>query len=66
MNKKLTVNVPLPLGLIFVILKLTHVIEWSWFWVLCPFWLPPAIVLGVVTAAALSLFVMGVVKAIID
>jgi hypothetical protein len=26
------------LGLTFVILKLTHVIDWSWWWVTSPFW----------------------------
>lgn len=24
----------------FVVLKLTHVIAWSWWWVLAPLWLP--------------------------
>lgn len=32
------------LGVAFVILKLTHVINWSWWWVLAPFWIPAAIV----------------------
>lgn len=26
------------LGLIFIVLKLTNVIAWSWLWVLAPFW----------------------------
>ena len=26
------------LGVAFVVLKLTNVISWSWWWVLCPFW----------------------------
>lgn len=24
----------------FIVLKLCHVIEWSWFWVLSPLWIP--------------------------
>ena len=28
------------LGLVFIVLKLCHVIEWSWWWVLAPFWIP--------------------------
>lgn len=28
------------LGLIFITLKLCKVIDWSWLWVLCPFWIP--------------------------
>lgn len=31
------------LGLIFVTLKLTGVIAWSWLWVLLPFWGPTAL-----------------------
>lgn len=34
------------LGVAFVVLKLLGIIEWSWLWVLSPFWLP--LVLGVV------------------
>lgn len=38
------------LGLIFVTLKLAEigvVATWSWWWVLSPFWIPLAIVLGI-------------------
>lgn len=28
------------LGIVFIVLKLVGVINWSWVWVLCPFWLP--------------------------
>jgi|WetSurMetagenome_2_1015567.scaffolds.fasta_scaffold00103_78 hypothetical protein len=33
------------LGVAFVILKLCHVIDWKWIWVLCPFWLGVVILL---------------------
>lgn len=26
------------LGVAFIVLKLTHVINWSWFWVTIPLW----------------------------
>ena len=29
----------------FIVLKLTKVINWSWWWVLSPLWVGPAIVL---------------------
>lgn len=33
----------------FVVLKLCHVIEWSWCWVLSPLWIPvAAIIVGIV------------------
>lgn len=33
------------LGVLFVGLKLGHVIDWSWWWVTAPFWIPAAFVL---------------------
>ena len=33
------------LGLIFITLKLTNFIAWSWWWVLSPFWLPFLLIL---------------------
>nr|DAW27089.1 MAG TPA: hypothetical protein [Caudoviricetes sp.] len=44
------------LGLIFVTLKLTGVIAWSWLWVLLPFWGPIAV--GVVLV-----FLVAAIKA---
>lgn len=35
------------LTILFIGLKLTHYIHWSWLWVLSPLWLPTAVVLGV-------------------
>jgi hypothetical protein len=32
------------LTIAFVVLKLTGVIAWSWWWVLAPLWIPTAIV----------------------
>ena len=29
----------------FVVLKLCHVIEWSWWWVLSPVWITAAIII---------------------
>ena len=31
------------LGITFIVLKLTNVIDWSWWWVLAPFWIGAAI-----------------------
>jgi phosphoglycerol transferase MdoB-like AlkP superfamily enzyme len=33
------------LGIAFIVLKLTGVIDWSWWWVTLPLWLGPAIFL---------------------
>jgi uncharacterized membrane protein len=39
---------PSLLLLTFVILKLTHVIDWSWWWVLSPLWISVSIGLIIV------------------
>lgn len=33
------------LGIVFIVLKLCGVINWSWAWVLAPFWIPIALAL---------------------
>jgi hypothetical protein len=42
---------------VLAVLKLCHAISWSWWWVACPLWGPPA--LGV--ALALIIFVSATV-----
>jgi len=32
---------------IFIVLKLTKVIAWSWWWVLSPLWIPVGLILGI-------------------
>ena len=46
-RKNVTVEFPIfgILGLIFITLKLTGHITWSWLWVLSPFWIPIAVAL---------------------
>ena len=33
------VSLPTVITVVFIILKLTHVIEWKWIWVLSPIWI---------------------------
>lgn len=33
--------------LVFIVLKLTHVIMWSWWWVFAPVWIPVGILLAI-------------------
>ncbi len=40
------------LGLTFIVLKLCGVIDWSWWWVMAPFWGPVALALAVVVLVA--------------
>lgn len=38
------------LTILFIALKLTHFIDWSWWWVLAPIWVTISVVLLVVVA----------------
>lgn len=46
------VNASSLLGIAFVILKLCGVINWSWLWVLSPFWIPASFVIVVFVVMA--------------
>ena len=46
-NVKVSYSLSTPIFLIFLILKLTGIINWSWFWVLSPLWIPLAMVIVV-------------------
>lgn len=39
----------------FIVLKLCHVIEWSWLWVLSPLWIP--LVLSIIIIAVIAIWV---------
>lgn len=44
------------LGIAFIVLKLCGVINWSWWWVLSPYWITFGVVLvGLVIALAITL-----------
>ncbi len=49
------------LTIVFIILKLTNYIDWSWWWVLAPLWIPITAGLGVfiVVCAVISLVVIA-------
>ena len=40
------------LGILFIGLKLTGYIDWSWWWVLAPLWVVPAVGLAALVAIA--------------
>lgn len=49
------------LGIAFIVLKLTGVIAWSWWWVTAPFWIPLGLAFAIL-AIVLILVWAGVVK----
>jgi hypothetical protein len=44
------------LAIVFIVLKLTKVINWSWWWVICPLWLPWAF--AIVVAVIYFIFLL--------
>lgn len=49
-------------GLLFVaflVLKLTHVINWSWWWITAPLWIPAVIIGGILLLA----LIIGIIAA---
>lgn len=50
------------LTIVFIVLKLTEVIAWSWLWVLAPLWFPTAIGLVVLLFAGLMFLISSLIK----
>lgn len=53
-NVTVSFNFSCMLGLAFIVLKLCHVIEWAWIWVLAPIWIPFALL-------TLLLLIIGII-----
>ena len=51
---KFEIGFSLALTLIFIVLKLTNVIAWSWWWVLSPIWIT-----GGIGVAAVLIMLIG-------
>ena len=58
------ISFPALLAILFIGLKLTGFIDWSWVWVLSPLWIPFAIVLLVVVVVVIVAIAasLGIVK----
>lgn len=56
MNSKDT-NTSIGLGgivfVVFLILKLAGIVDWSWWWITAPLWLPIVLLIAIGTVAAL-------------
>ena len=52
-------GLPTLLLILFIILKLTHVIDWSWLWVLSPLWISAS--LGVLFLIIIGLILFATV-----
>lgn len=48
------------LTIVFIVLKLCDVIDWSWWWVLAPTWIPAAIaiIIFVIILLEMAIFIL--------
>lgn len=52
------IGIPGALFIVFVVLKLTHVIDWSWWWIASPLWI------GLLVLAALAVVLLIIALAV--
>ena len=63
-SNKITFSLSLPtigfiVWLVFLILKLTHTVDWNWFWIWFPLWIPYAAGLALFILFLPLFFIMG-------
>ena len=56
------IGLPTILTIVFLILKLTHVINWSWWWVLSPLWISFGLAIVLIIIAILVSAVIAISK----
>lgn len=56
------ISLPTVVFIVFLILKLTNVIDWSWWWVTAPLWIPFAICTVLFIVGVFIDIVRGIVK----
>ena len=50
------------LFIVFLVLKLTNVINWSWWWVTAPLWIPVSIALVLLLIAIAILGIIAIIE----
>jgi len=58
MKKKSSISLPTIVFIVFLILKLTDNIDWSWIWVTSPLWIPILLVAFISTFLLVIVFLM--------
>ena len=63
-NNKVVVHTPICmiLFIVFLVLKLTNVINWSWWWVTAPLWIPVSIALVLLLIAIAILGIIAIIE----
>ena len=66
-TKKITVNfggIGTILAIVFMVLKLTGHIDWSWVWVFAPIWIPLALAVGILIIYFVVILIIAIIAAI--
>jgi len=65
-NKKITIQLVSPVTIIIFILfflaKIYNKIDWSWWWVFSPLWIPATIVLAILLIAGLTYLIALIIS----
>ena len=54
------------LAIVFIALKLTGYITWSWWWVLSPLWLTPVVILTIMAVVVVFAFLWAVFDSLLE
>lgn len=60
------VSLDIVLFFVFIVLKVTKTVCWSWWWITSPLWIPAAICLGCYVIYYLGLIIMWIILKLID
>lgn len=52
------------LAVAFIVLKVTHLIDWPWVWVLAPIWIPAGIVLAAIVVVLIVVLTKEALRAL--
>ena len=61
-NQRGGIGFPALLFLVFLVLKLTKVISWSWWWVTAPLWIPLCIVVAILIVYMILIIIKSLSK----
>ena len=52
------------LAVAFIVLKVTHLIDWPWVWVLAPIWIPVGIVLAAIVVVLIVVLTKETIRSL--
>lgn len=52
------------LAVAFIVLKVTHLIDWPWVWILAPIWIPAAIALAAIVVVMIVVLTKEALRAL--